>query len=79
MIELMLTHSDNAATDALISNLGGPETVQTWLNFNGLDGIHMTARSRIASLAPRPAGPAGFEFTNVDDQPASENRSRTDA
>ncbi|MEO6580795.1 MAG: serine hydrolase [Sphingomicrobium sp.] len=41
LIELMLTHSDNAATDALINNLGGPGTVQTWLNFNGLYGIRI--------------------------------------
>ena len=41
LIELMLTRSDNAATDALINNLGGPGTVQTWLNFNGLYGIHI--------------------------------------
>jgi len=41
LIELMLTHSDNAATDALIRNLGGPGTVQTWLNFNGLYGIRI--------------------------------------
>ena len=41
LIELMLTHSDNAATDALINNLGGPSTVQTWLNFNGLYGIRI--------------------------------------
>ena len=41
LIEQMLTHSDNAATDALINNLGGPGTVQTWLNFNGLYGIRI--------------------------------------
>ncbi len=41
LIEQMLTRSDNAATDALISNLGGPGTVQTWLNFNGLYGIRI--------------------------------------
>ena len=41
LIELMLTHSDNRATDALINNLGGPGTVQTWLNFNGLYGIRI--------------------------------------
>ena len=40
-IELMLTRSDNAATDALIRNLGGPATVQTWLNYNGLSGIRI--------------------------------------
>ncbi len=41
LIELMLTRSDNAATDALIGNLGGPGTVQTWLDWNGLSAIHI--------------------------------------
>ncbi|MEO8141815.1 MAG: serine hydrolase [Sphingomicrobium sp.] len=41
LIELMLTRSDNAATDVLIRNLGGPGSVQEWLNFNNLPGIRI--------------------------------------
>ena len=41
LMDLMLTRSDNAATDALIRNLGGPGEVQTWLNWNGLSGIRI--------------------------------------
>ena len=37
----MLIHSDNRATDLLLANLGGPTTVQTWLNFNGLSAIRI--------------------------------------
>ena len=37
----MLIHSDNIATDLLLANLGGPATVQTWLNFNGLSAIRI--------------------------------------
>ena len=37
----MLIHSDNIATDLLLANLGGPTTVQSWLNFNGLTGIRI--------------------------------------
>lgn len=37
----MLIHSDNVATDMLLANLGGPTTVQSWLNFNGLTGIRI--------------------------------------
>ena len=41
LIDVMLTRSDNAATDVLIRNLGGPATVQQWLNWNGLSGIRI--------------------------------------
>jgi beta-lactamase class A len=40
-IELMLTRSDNVATDRLISNLGGPQVVQEWLNFHGFTGLRI--------------------------------------
>ena len=41
LIDLMLTRSDNAATDVLIRNLGGPGHVQQWLNLNNLSGIRI--------------------------------------
>ncbi|MDP1907936.1 MAG: serine hydrolase [Hyphomicrobium sp.] len=41
LIEVMLTRSDNAATDVLIRNLGGPGHVQEWLNFNNMSGIRV--------------------------------------
>ena len=41
LIEVMLTRSDNAATDVLIRNLGGPGRVQEWLNLNNLPGIRI--------------------------------------
>lgn len=41
LMELMITRSDNVATDALLANLGGPTTVQRWLSFNGLSGIRV--------------------------------------
>ncbi len=41
LIELMLTRSDNVATDVLIRNLGGPGSVQQWLNFNNMSGIRI--------------------------------------
>jgi beta-lactamase class A len=39
LMEAMLVHSDNYATDLLIRNLGGPQTVQQWVNWHGLTGI----------------------------------------
>lgn len=41
LLEAMLIHSDNGATDILIRNLGGPSTVDSWLRFHGLSGIRM--------------------------------------
>jgi beta-lactamase class A len=41
LMEAMLIHSDNAATDRLIANLGGTSTVQTWLNWNKLNNIRI--------------------------------------
>ena len=41
LLEAMLIHSDNGATDRLIRNLGGPSTVDGWLRFHGLTGIRM--------------------------------------
>jgi len=41
LIELMLTRSDNTATDVLLANLGGPRTVQGWLKSNRIDGLRV--------------------------------------
>jgi len=39
LLEAMLVRSDNVATDMLIRNLGGPKTVQQWIDWHGLPGI----------------------------------------
>ena len=41
LMELMITRSDNIATDQLLANLGGPSTIQQWLTFNNLTGIRV--------------------------------------
>ena len=41
LIEAMLIHSDNGATDRLIRNLGGPSEIDGWLRHNGLTGIRV--------------------------------------
>jgi beta-lactamase class A len=41
LMEAMLIHSDNHATDVLLRDLGGPSMVQAWLIQNGVTGIHI--------------------------------------
>lgn len=41
LIELMITRSDNTATDVLLHHLGGPRVVQQWLNRNRLTGLRV--------------------------------------
>ena len=41
LMEAMLIHSDNIATDRLIRNLGGPAEVDRWLRFHELRGIRV--------------------------------------
>lgn len=41
LIELMLTRSDNTATDVLLGHLGGPAVVQEWLRSNGIEGMRI--------------------------------------
>jgi beta-lactamase class A len=38
LIELMITRSDNTATDALLDAVGGPGVVNAWLNSAGIHG-----------------------------------------
>ncbi len=37
LIQAMMIHSDNVATDRLIRNLGGPDEIHGWLKFHGLN------------------------------------------
>ena len=39
LMDRMITHSDNYATDLLIRNLGGPSVIQSWLSQQGVSGI----------------------------------------
>ena len=41
LMNLMITRSDNHATDLLFGMLGGPTTVDAWLRANGLSGIRV--------------------------------------
>jgi beta-lactamase class A len=41
LMEAMLIHSDNRATDILMRNLGGPATLQKWLTQQGITGLRV--------------------------------------
>lgn len=55
LIELMLTRSDNTATDVLLADLGGPETVEKWLELNHLTGMRVDRTIAQLLLARRGA------------------------
>ena len=40
-IDLMLTVSDNSATDTLLAQVGGPKVVERWLTANHVEGIRI--------------------------------------
>lgn len=41
LMDRMMVHSDNRATDELLSTLGGPQAVDRWLRSHGLSGIRI--------------------------------------
>jgi beta-lactamase class A len=41
LMDRMLIHSDNRATDLLLHNLGGPRMVQAWLDQNNVSGLRI--------------------------------------
>ena len=41
LMEAMIIRSDNHATDVLIRDLGGPDTLQRWLNQHGISGLRI--------------------------------------
>ena len=41
LMDAMLIHSDNAATDILMRDLGGPATLQAWLTQQGVTGLRI--------------------------------------
>jgi len=41
LMSRMMIHSDNKATDILISNLGGPQALHSWLKDNGVRGLRV--------------------------------------
>lgn len=53
LIDAMLIHSDNYATDLLIRNLGGPRTLQSWLDQQGIKGLRIDRTIAQLLASPR--------------------------
>src|SRR6476469_3435822 len=53
LMEAMLIHSNNVATDMLIHNLGGPKVVQDWIDFHRLTGIRVNRTIAQLLASPR--------------------------
>jgi len=62
LIDLMLTHSDNDATDALVARAGGPAAIDEWVGALGVKGLRVD--SDTAHLLYRAMGisPAAGSF-----------------
>jgi beta-lactamase class A len=53
LIDAMLIHSDNYATDILIRDLGGPRTLQAWLDQQGVRGLRIDRTIAQLLASPR--------------------------
>jgi beta-lactamase class A len=53
LIDAMLIHSDNYATDILIRDLGGPRTLQAWLDQQGIRGLRIDRTIAQLLASPR--------------------------
>ena len=41
LLEAMMIHSNNAATDIVLADLGGPASVQEWLDWHHIEGLRI--------------------------------------
>ena len=53
LIEAMMIHSDNRATDILMRDLGGPDTLHKWLAQQGVTGIRIDRNIAQLLRSPR--------------------------
>lgn len=71
LLELMITESDNTATDILTDVAGGPQAVTHWLRKQGIENQRMDRDTSqllraFFGLPPGPIGPAFAEATRRD-------------
>lgn len=69
LMDLMLTHSDNEATDALVARAGGPQAVNAWLQSIGIHGQRVDSNTRgLLARAKEMTGTAGDEVATTSSQ-----------
>ncbi|HEX7875417.1 MAG TPA: serine hydrolase [Sphingobium sp.] len=61
LMDLMLTHSDNEATDALVARAGGPQAVNGWLQSIGIRGQRVDSNTRTLLARAKEVTAAGDE------------------
>jgi beta-lactamase class A len=73
LLELMLTHSDNTATDALMRLVGGVHAVNTWLKGQGIDGqrVDRDTAGILRDFFALPLGPVFKAMTDLTQAGAS--------
>ena len=59
LLDLMLTRSDNEATDALVARAGGPQAVHGWLQSLGIRGQRVDSNTAQLLARAKAAGGAG--------------------
>src|SRR5581483_4591564 len=66
LLELMLTHSDNTATDVLMRLVGGPRAVNTWLVNQGIEGqrVDRDTAGLLRDFFALPSGPVFKAMTD---------------
>lgn len=62
LIDLMLTHSDNEATDALVTRAGGPIAIDQWVEALGVRGFSVDSDTAHLLYRAMGIGPAAGNF-----------------
>ena len=77
LIEAMMIHSDNHATDILIRDLGGPKTLQSWVDQQGITGLRIDRNIAQLLRSPRDLWDIReFEHAQGDGRAAEPDRQR---
>lgn len=82
LLELMLTESDNTATDLLMKLAGGPAAVNAWVNRQGVTGqrVDRNIAGLIRDFLSLPEGPFPEAYAAVSrKEPTQEGRSHPNA
>lgn len=78
LLDLMLTQSDNEATDALVARAGGPQAVHGWVQAAGIKGLRIDSNTA-QLLARAKVGSSGFgDEAALESSPSARARDARD-